>query len=345
MIQPDHSKNRARHLAESFLLLLFVAAFSQATSGLSALVYKFSSHYSEVKTELVFPIASPTTQIRFPYSETKIPAEFYFKSITCNDNPELTEADKKVFTSEALREKLFIKCQFFALNGDVTRYQDTYGYGGLREKIYIDEYFLSQLNGGDATTNTFREFKYNQATTFPFTNIPHIVAQNLVAAILSFFVALALIAFTDYQIRTEKQKILTGFKSAITILLIGSPLFMLHIELFLRAALDGTSLPFMSAFFREGRSFFDTILLGPLTEEMIFRVWMLYLLSKRFSPAWCIVISAALFAWVHDSNLFGSIMHFTSGVLWAIIWFRTKSLVLCVVPHSIHNAAVTILQS
>ena len=87
----------------------------------------------------------------------------------------------------------------------------------------------------------------------------------------------------------------------------------------------------------EGRDLFgvmDAILFVPIWEEMFFRGILLLTLAKLLNPFWAIAISSVIFAMFHPLYLITALI---SGLLMALITFKTKSLLPSVITHSIWN--------
>lgn len=77
-------------------------------------------------------------------------------------------------------------------------------------------------------------------------------------------------------------------------------------------------------------------ILGPVIEELIFRGAITQALLKKYSPAWAIVISALVFGLFHINP--AQIVSATLiGLLLAWIYYKTASLVPCILIHILNN--------
>ncbi|MBI3886030.1 MAG: CPBP family intramembrane metalloprotease [Opitutae bacterium] len=82
---------------------------------------------------------------------------------------------------------------------------------------------------------------------------------------------------------------------------------------------------------------FALVVMAAVTEEFLFRGLILRGLLARFTPRRAIVVSAALFALMH-MNPWQMPGAFLGGVVLGWVYFRTRSLALCICGHGFHNA-------
>jgi len=80
------------------------------------------------------------------------------------------------------------------------------------------------------------------------------------------------------------------------------------------------------------------IIIGPITEEIVFRGFFYNAFKKHTNVVWATLLSALLFASGHDPQPFVYLVLFISGVIWAVIYEKTKSLIPCMVCHMLHNS-------
>jgi membrane protease YdiL (CAAX protease family) len=81
---------------------------------------------------------------------------------------------------------------------------------------------------------------------------------------------------------------------------------------------------------------------APIVEELVFRGLLFGTLRTRL-PVWpAAVLSAALFALPHGYELAGSLSVLMSGVLWALAYERTRSLLPGLLAHSANNLMSTL---
>lgn len=84
-------------------------------------------------------------------------------------------------------------------------------------------------------------------------------------------------------------------------------------------------------------------IVGPLCEEMVFRVGVLRSLYRQNVPSWAaIVVSAAVFAIVHG-NWAQSIPAFVVGAAFGMMYVRTGNLRLCLPAHILNNTLALLL--
>jgi len=87
---------------------------------------------------------------------------------------------------------------------------------------------------------------------------------------------------------------------------------------------------------------FVAVVMAPLGEETLFRGFVLQGLENGFSPARAVVLSAALFAFVHVYPVeMPSI--FAIGILLAIVFRRRRSLLASMTAHATVNLTVVLL--
>jgi len=83
-------------------------------------------------------------------------------------------------------------------------------------------------------------------------------------------------------------------------------------------------------------AFVTLVMLAPLLEELLFRGIILDGYLKNYSPLNSILISAFLFALIHG-NLAQGIGAFIMGMVAGLLYWRTKSLLLCIGLHFSNN--------
>jgi uncharacterized protein len=80
---------------------------------------------------------------------------------------------------------------------------------------------------------------------------------------------------------------------------------------------------------------------APLSEEILFRGIILKGLLSRYSPTKAILISAILFSLFH-LNPYQFFAAFVMGLFWGYLYFRMKSILPCILAHSISNLLVVL---
>jgi membrane protease YdiL (CAAX protease family) len=82
--------------------------------------------------------------------------------------------------------------------------------------------------------------------------------------------------------------------------------------------------------------------IGPVFEEILFRGAITRILLKQYSPAKAIVISALLFGFIHG-NPVQIIGAGCIGLLLAWVYYKTASLIPCIIIHIINNGSSVFL--
>jgi hypothetical protein len=85
----------------------------------------------------------------------------------------------------------------------------------------------------------------------------------------------------------------------------------------------------------------DSCVFAPALEEPLFRGVLYGTLRLRFGPAPATLASAALFALAHGYGMVGFVSVFASGVLWAVAYERTRSLLPGMLAHAASNIEAT----
>jgi membrane protease YdiL (CAAX protease family) len=86
-----------------------------------------------------------------------------------------------------------------------------------------------------------------------------------------------------------------------------------------------------------GMTVFDTVVVTPILEELVFRGLLFGTLRRRFTLAPAAVISAGIFAAAHGYGTLGFAAVFWSGLLWAWSFERTGSLIPSMAAHAVDN--------
>lgn len=84
-----------------------------------------------------------------------------------------------------------------------------------------------------------------------------------------------------------------------------------------------------------------SIILIPIIEELLFRGIILKGFLKRYSPIVAILLSALLFALFHG-NVIQLLSVFIKGILFGILFFKTKSIYPSIFAHIINNLIVIV---
>lgn len=82
---------------------------------------------------------------------------------------------------------------------------------------------------------------------------------------------------------------------------------------------------------------FDTVILTPVFEEILFRGLLFATLRARLGLGAAAVLSAAIFAVAHGYGAAGFAAVFWSGLLWAVAYEKTGSLLPSIAAHAVDN--------
>jgi membrane protease YdiL (CAAX protease family) len=87
----------------------------------------------------------------------------------------------------------------------------------------------------------------------------------------------------------------------------------------------------------------ETAVAVPIVEELMFRGLLFPALSSRWGYAAGVVLTSAVFGLLHPNLPAGFLPLWTLGAAFAVVFQQRKSLLPCIVMHSIHNGFVTIM--
>lgn len=85
--------------------------------------------------------------------------------------------------------------------------------------------------------------------------------------------------------------------------------------------------------------FVQTVVIAPIFEEIMYRGVFLNGMLKRYSPKKAIILSSLVFGFVH-LNLPQGLNAFVLGLIFAVIYYYTRSLYLCMFMHAVNNFVV-----
>jgi membrane protease YdiL (CAAX protease family) len=83
-------------------------------------------------------------------------------------------------------------------------------------------------------------------------------------------------------------------------------------------------------------SIFLAVCVGPVVEEIVFRGFCYPIFKKRFGVPAGMIMSAGLFAWIHE-NSFAFWPIFVLGLVLAYLYEKRKSLIAPITLHVVHN--------
>lgn len=81
-----------------------------------------------------------------------------------------------------------------------------------------------------------------------------------------------------------------------------------------------------------------TVILAPVSEELIFRFGCMGMIRKRVPAAVCILLPTIVFTLVHFPSPQIAVNIFINTVFSAIIYYFTENLIYTIVEHMVHNA-------
>jgi CAAX protease family protein len=87
----------------------------------------------------------------------------------------------------------------------------------------------------------------------------------------------------------------------------------------------------------------DSCVFAPVLEEPLFRGVLYATLRLRLRTAPATLVSAAIFALAHGYGVVGFVSVFASGVLWALAYERTRSLLPGMLAHAASNVQATVI--
>ena len=84
---------------------------------------------------------------------------------------------------------------------------------------------------------------------------------------------------------------------------------------------------------------------APIFEEFIYRAWLLERLTRMMRDWMALLISTGAFAAVHfPSSVFEWLNFFLAGLVFGLLWLRTRSLLAVSVAHALYNGTLMTLQ-
>lgn len=165
----------------------------------------------------------------------------------------------------------------------------------------------------------------------------------LVSMILFFLV---LIRITNFSIGIFENITIKGIASAIGCAVLGylinASMNMLVLEQLFKVSYD--SLQFSQQVIRSVPAMLYVCLLGPITEELLTRGYVLGGLRNRYGTVIPILISSALFTVLH-LNIVQGINGFVMGVILGVLYVRTGSIFSCMLAHIINNSVAMVVIS
>lgn len=83
----------------------------------------------------------------------------------------------------------------------------------------------------------------------------------------------------------------------------------------------------------------NCIVIAPITEEFIFRGVLLHRLATKWNTATAVWVSSIIFGLLHPNPLGISMV----GVVWALLYLKTRTLIVPIVAHAMNNTIAVIV--
>ncbi len=87
------------------------------------------------------------------------------------------------------------------------------------------------------------------------------------------------------------------------------------------------------------------IIIAPVFEELLFRYGLYNLIKQKFSHISSMLVSTFIFAVIHGYQIQGFVSCFAVGVLFTLIYVRTKNITYSIVAHMACNAFAAIMNA
>jgi membrane protease YdiL (CAAX protease family) len=340
-----------RYAAESVLIVAIVFLLSHLSGNrLFKLIEDSTGHLVPMQVTVTFPVNYIHPSAKLPLVKTQVPPKALFTAATCDYAKQLSKKEQDYFDKKASASDTILRCTFKAK----PKYYEIIGSANgkyMPELMYISIHILPEINKKLPEQQNIESHIQEGPFYLLYTKIPMHIIPTWLNTLVHLLGSVALMLCIGYKFSEEKQKIKLGMKNTWVVLLVSSvPMILLSIQLWVRRHIGDLELPAsnlvgssVSTLQALPYSISEDILqtlLHSFSEEAFYRGWIIPMLALRFKPAWCVLISALIFAYSHNYDVLSSTFVFISGVCWAIIWLKTRSVFLCFVPHVLHNLIV-----
>jgi membrane protease YdiL (CAAX protease family) len=169
-----------------------------------------------------------------------------------------------------------------------------------------------------------------------FTDPFHSFLRHGYALLLACLLAL----LSGWKWREDWRRAVEGMRSVAVIGLVWAPFFAAAAQAAVTNVLSTAPVPpmWVDAPLSHGLSYaFGAAVIAPFTEEWIYRGWILLGFVHRVRPPILIAVTALLFGEAHGPALDWKLQATVTGVLLALLWFRSRSLLLCMLAHALIN--------
>jgi membrane protease YdiL (CAAX protease family) len=343
MTRPSTRAGTVRYVAESVFIVAIVFFVSLMGAKLFWLTKGIADHVAPMQVTVAFPVKFIHPSVKLPLVKTQLPPSGLFTAVTCDYAKPLSQKEREYFDKKTGAGDIILRCTFLA-KPNYYEIDRSDGSKYLPEPVYTFLHILPEITQKPLEQQSFDTYFQDTLYHLPYTKIPMLNAINWATTLAKLFCSLALMVYMGYRFSEERQKIKLGLKNLWVLLLVSSaPLMLMSIQLWAQRNLGSFELP---SFNLVGPVTNDVLeaLLGSFAEEALYRGWMIPVLMLRFKPGWCLLISSLIFAYSHDYDLLPRIFVFLSGVCKAVIWLKTRSIVLCFIPHALHNMIVILIE-
>jgi membrane protease YdiL (CAAX protease family) len=340
-----------RYAGESALIVVIVFLLSYLLDSKQfELIENITERVVPMQVTVTFPINDIHPSVKLPLVKTQVPPNVLFTAASCDYAKQLSQKEQNYFDKKTSPSDTMLRCTFKAK----PKYYETIGsINGkyMPELVYIYIHILPEINKKPLEQQNIESHIQEGPHFLHCTKMQMYKFAIWLDVFVEFLVSVALMLCMGYKFSEEIQKIKLGMKTTWVVLLVSSvPMMLLSIELWLRRQIDDLQLP-ASHSVDPSVSTLQTLpyslsedilqtLLNSFSEEAFYRGWIIPMLALRFKPAWCVLISSLIFAYSHNYDVLPSTFVFISGMCWAIIWLKTRSVFLCFIPHVLHNLIV-----
>jgi membrane protease YdiL (CAAX protease family) len=315
-----------KKLGALLLCLIFLWICNNLWSGV-ILENVFSWH----TTEDIF-IANPSsTTIKQHYSYTKsIPPDAFFHAVDCDIVGSKYLLKKGILAPEFLQAKTVVSCKYHYRLGP-------YAISGMQEKYRRtspSDFKFKHLDKEIRPEADDRRSWFFRTTYFPFTKIDSYIPFSM----LTVFIAAALAALAGCSFKNELSNIRSAFSTykAAAIVSILALLRPIHKSIMIVTETEyAPKTHILSQLINE--QIWESYFWAPLQEELFYRAFMITFLLRYSSPTFAVIISSILFALGHHYGIPGTLSVFFGGILYGILWIRTKSIFLVFLAHALYN--------
>lgn len=277
---------------------------------------------------IVNPASTPTKQ-HYSYVNNAIPEDVYFYAVDCDIVDTHYLLEKGIRAVEYLQAKNVVSCKYhyklgpYAITGMQKKYNKSTPY----------DFKFKHLGKEIRPEAHDSRMWFFERTYFPFTNLDSYTPFNL----LTILIAAGLAMLAGFSFKNEFINIQTALSKKLlsTTVLITIDVLRRIVQTISYTAYNPKHHIFSQLFSNE--HLWRTVFWAPLQEELFYRAFMITFLLRYSSPAFAVIISSILFALGHHHGIFGTSFLFFGGIIYGILWVRTKSIFLVFFAHALYN--------